>query len=461
MMFFAVLLWKKLPCLAKRVYICFQIKNITHVFTQRIRNSYTNRNRKPATRASEKDNRSLYAVAFLPKTLCRAPFEARRHTQSRRPVEDSIYHEAGFARQLPVRPVDGAFEPGGASAFLERHNRHADRNPAHAARPRRMGNAVARCLYMVGLRPGDIFQNSSGYGMFTGGLGFQYGAERLGMLTVPAAAGNTKRQIKFITDFGTTALHAIPSYAGRLYEVMVEMGIDPRRDTKLHTLIIGAEPHSEEQRRRIENMLGVKAYNSFGMSEMCGPGVAFECTEQNGLHIWEDYYIVEIVDPQTLEPVPEGEVGELVLTTINREAMPLLRYRTRDLTRILPGECPCGRHHKRLDRMKGRSDDMMILKGVNIFPIQIETVLMQFEELGNNYLITLTNEEANDLMTVEVELNTFCDDYPKLQALTKEITRQLKDEILLTPLVKLVPKGSLPQQDGKAVRVRDLRKTLI
>lgn len=322
-------------------------------------------------------------------------------------------------------------------------------------------NAVARCLYMVGLRPGDIFQNSSGYGMFTGGLGFQYGAERLGMLTVPAAAGNTKRQIKFITDFGTTALHAIPSYAGRLYEVMEEMGIDPRRDTHLRTLIIGAEPHSEEQRRRIEQMLGVKAYNSFGMSEMCGPGVAFECTEQNGLHIWEDYYIVEIVDPVTLEPVPEGEVGELVLTTINREAMPLLRYRTRDLTRILPGECPCGRHHVRLDRMKGRSDDMIILKGVNIFPIQIETVLMQFAELGNDYLITLTNEEANDLMTVEVELNAFSDDYRRLQVLTKEITRQLKDEILITPVVRLVSKGSLPKQEGKAVRVRDLRKTLI
>lgn len=322
-------------------------------------------------------------------------------------------------------------------------------------------NAVARCLYMVGLRPGDIFQNSSGYGMFTGGLGFQYGAERLGMLTVPAAAGNTKRQIKFITDFGTTALHAIPSYAGRLYEVMEEMGIDPRRDTHLRTLIIGAEPHSEEQRRRIEQMLGVKAYNSFGMSEMCGPGVAFECTEQNGLHIWEDYYIVEIVDPMTLEPVPEGEVGELVLTTINREAMPLLRYRTRDLTRILPGECPCGRHHLRLDRMKGRSDDMIILKGVNIFPIQIETVLMQFAELGNDYLITLTNEEANDLMTVEVELNAFSDDYRRLQVLTKEISRQLKDEILITPVVRLVSKGSLPKQEGKAVRVRDLRKTLI
>ena len=322
-------------------------------------------------------------------------------------------------------------------------------------------NAVARCLYMVGLRPGDIFQNSSGYGMFTGGLGFQYGAERLGMLTVPAAAGNTKRQIKFITDFGTTALHAIPSYAGRLHEVMEEMGIDPRRDTKLRTLIIGAEPHSDEQRRRIEDMLGVKAYNSFGMSEMCGPGVAFECPEQNGLHIWEDYYIVEIVDPETLEPVPEGEVGELILTTINREAMPLLRYRTRDLTRILPGECPCGRHHKRLDRMKGRSDDMMILKGVNIFPIQIENILMQFKELGTDYLITLTNLEANDEMTVEIELNDFIDDYGFMQRLTKEITRRLKDEILITPIVKLVPKGSLPKQEGKAVRVKDLRKTLI
>ena len=180
-------------------------------------------------------------------------------------------------------------------------------------------------------------------------------------------------------------------------------------------MIIGAEPHSEEQRRRIEDMLGVKAYNSFGMSEMCGPGVAFECQEQNGLHIWEDYYIVEIIDPDTLEPVPEGEVGVLVLTTINREAMPLLRYRTRDLTRILPGECPCGRHHKRLDRMKGRSDDMIILKGVNIFPIQIETILLQFKELGSDYLITLETAESNDEMTVEVELSQlFTDDYGRL-----------------------------------------------
>lgn len=322
-------------------------------------------------------------------------------------------------------------------------------------------NAVARCLHMVGLRPTDVFQNSSGYGMFTGGLGFQYGAERLGMLTVPAAAGNTLRQIKFIKDFGTTALHAIPSYATRLFEVMQQEGIDPRKDTRLTTLIIGAEPHSEEQRKKIEEMLGVKAYNSFGMSEMCGPGVAFECKEQNGLHIWEDYYIVEIVDPDTLEPVPDGEFGELVLTTINREAMPLLRYRTRDLTRVLPGECPCGRQHKRLDRMRGRSDDMIILKGVNIFPIQIETILMQFKELGTNYLITLENDDNNDIMIVEVEVNPIAvDDFAQLTSLQKEITRRLKDEILVTPKVRLVPNGNLPQSEGKAVRVKDNRKTL-
>ncbi len=320
-------------------------------------------------------------------------------------------------------------------------------------------NAVARCLWMVGCRPNDVFQNSSGYGMFTGGLGFQYGAELLGMLTVPAAAGNTLRQIKFFTDFGTTVVHAIPSYASRIFEVMQEKGIDPRRDTKLRTLVIGAEPHSEDTRKRIEEMLGVKAYNSFGMSEMCGPGVAFECKEQNGMHIWEDYYIVEIVDPDTLEPVPDGEIGELVLTTLKREAMPLLRYRTRDLTRILPGECPCGRHHKRLDRMKGRSDDMIILKGVNIFPIQIETILMQFKELASDYLITLETKENNDAMTVEVEVadNMSFDDFGKLQNLEREITRQLRDEILITPKVKLVPKGSLPKSEGKAVRVKDLR----
>lgn len=320
-------------------------------------------------------------------------------------------------------------------------------------------NQVARCMYMVGLRDTDVFQNTSGYGMFTGGLGFQYGAEKLGALTIPAAAGNTKRQIKFITDFGTTCLHIIPSYATRLAEVFYELGMDPQKDTKLKTICIGAEPHSEEQRQRIEQLLGVKAYNCFGMSEMNGPGVAFECTEQNGLHIWEDYVIVEIIDPVTLEPVPDGSVGELVLTTINREAMPLFRYRTRDLTRILPGECPCGRTHKRIDRFKGRSDDMIILKGVNIFPIQIEKILMNFKELASNYLITIETVGNSDEMQVEVEISDlFTDDYGVLQKLSKEITRQLKDELLITPHLKLVAKGSLPVQEGKAVRVKDLRK---
>ena len=320
-------------------------------------------------------------------------------------------------------------------------------------------NQVARCMFMVGLRDTDVFQNTSGYGMFTGGLGFQYGAEKLGALTVPAAAGNTKRQIKFITDFGTTCLHIIPSYATRLAEVFYELGIDPRKETKLKTICIGAEPHSEEQRKRIEQLLGVKAYNCFGMSEMNGPGVAFECTEQNGLHIWEDYVIVEIIDPVTLEPVPDGTIGELVLTTINREAMPLFRYRTRDLTRIIPGTCPCGRTHKRLDRFKGRSDDMIILKGVNIFPIQIEKILMNFKELANNYLITIETVGNSDEMQVEVEISDlFTDDYSTLQKLSKNITHQLKDELLITPRLKLVAKGSLPVQEGKAIRVRDLRK---
>ena len=319
-------------------------------------------------------------------------------------------------------------------------------------------NQIARCMYMVGIRDTDIFQNTSGYGMFTGGLGFQYGAEKLGCLTVPAAAGNTKRQIKFITDFGTTCLHLIPSYALRLAEAMIAEGLDPQKDTHLHTFVIGAEPHSEEQRRRIEQMMGVKAYNCYGMSEMCGPGVAFECKEQNGLHIWEDYVMMEIIDPETLEPVRDHEVGELVLTSLRREAMPLIRFRTRDLTRILPGECSCGRTHKRIARLTGRTDDMIILKGVNIFPVQVEKVLMQFKELGSNYLITMETVDNRDEMLIEVELCDFStDNYSRLQNLAQTVTRHLKDELLITPRLKLVSKGSLPVQEGKAVRVRELR----
>lgn len=319
-------------------------------------------------------------------------------------------------------------------------------------------NLVARCLYMAGVRRTDVFQNSSGYGMFTGGLGFQYGAERLGCTTVPAAAGNSKRQIKFIQDFHTTVLHAIPSYATRLAEVFEEEGIDPA-STSLRIMAIGAEPHTDEQRRKIEQLLGVKAYNSFGMTEMNGPGVGFECKEQNGMHIWEDCYVVEIIDPVTCEPVPDGEVGELVLTTLDRQMMPLIRYRTRDLTRILPEPCPCGRTHVRIDRLKGRTDDMFIIKGVNVFPMQVEKVLMQHPEMGSNYLITLFTKDGQDYMTVEVELNELStDNILELEALRKEITRELKDEILLTPKLSFVKKGSLPQSEGKAVRVKDIRE---
>lgn len=319
-------------------------------------------------------------------------------------------------------------------------------------------NMIARNMYMVGCRDTDVFQNSSGYGMFTGGLGFQYGAERLGATTIPAAAGNSKRQIMFIRDFGTTCLHAIPSYAVRLAEVFKDEGIDPR-STRLHTLFIGAEPHTDEQRRRIEKLLGVKAYNSFGMTEMNGPGVAFECKQQDGMHLWEDNYIVEIVDPDTLEPVPDGEYGEMVLTTLDRTMMPILRYRTRDLTRIIPGKCACGRTHRRIDRIKGRTDDMFIIKGVNVFPMQVEKILAQFPVLGSNYLITLDTVDDNDIMTVEVELDDMRTDvYPELQKITRNIQRALKDEILLTPKIKLVNKGSIHTSEGKAVRVKDLRE---
>jgi phenylacetate-CoA ligase len=323
-------------------------------------------------------------------------------------------------------------------------------------------NLMARSLFTAGIRDTDVFQNMSGYGLFTGGLGFQYGIERLGALSIPSAAGNSLRQIKLMMDFGTTAAHAIPSYLARLYEVFLEQGLDPKRDTKLHTLIIGAEPHSEEHRRRIEAMFGVKAYNSFGLSEMNGPGVGIECTCQNGFHIWEDAFIVEIVNPDTLEPVPDGEIGELVMTTLDRRAMPLIRYRTRDLTRFLPGDCPCGRTHRRLDRISGRTDDMFIIKGCNVFPMQIEGVLMKIPEVKTDYLITLETINDNDEVIVEVEVKRewFSGDLIKLDKLSREIVHKIKDEILVSPTVKLVEPGSLPQSEGKAVRVIDKRKKI-
>ncbi len=319
---------------------------------------------------------------------------------------------------------------------------------------------MARCMYMTGARPGDVFQNMTGYGLFTGGLGFHHGAERLGMLTIPVGAGNTRRQIQLMKDFASTILHIIPSYALHLMDVLTELRIDPRRDLQLRIAYLGAEPYSEEVRRRVEEFYGVKVYNSYGLSEMNGPGVAFECPEQCGMHIWEDAYLVEVVDPQTLEPVPDGSLGELVLTTLNREAMPLIRYRTKDLTRILPGECPCGRAHRRLDRIQGRSDDMFIIKGVNIFPIQVEQVLMAIPEVGTNYQIVLQRELNIDDMIVKVEVTDriFVEDMRHLQRLHKKITHELKNELLVTPRVELVEPLALPRQEGKAIRLLDTRK---
>ena len=320
-------------------------------------------------------------------------------------------------------------------------------------------NLMARSMFAAGVRDSDVFQNICGYGLFTGGLGFQYGAEKLGCLSIPAGAGNSLRQIRLMRDFGTSVAHAIPSYLGRLFDVFQEEGLDPRCDTRLHTLVIGAEPHTEDHRRRIEEMFGVKAYNSFGLTEMNGPGVAFECTEQNGLHIWEDAYIVEIIDPITLQPVADGETGELVMTTLDRQAMPVIRYRTRDLTRFLPGHCPCGRSHRRLDRISGRSDDMFIVKGCNIFPMQVEGVLMKLPEVGDDYRIMLETIEDQDEMIVEVEVKRewFNGDIAFLDRLQKRLAHLIRDEVLVRPLIKLVEPGSIPKAEGKAVRVFDRR----
>ena len=318
---------------------------------------------------------------------------------------------------------------------------------------------LARCMYMTGARPGDTFQNLTGYGLFTGGLGFQYGAERLGLLTIPSGSGNSKRQVQLMRDFSTNVIHIIPSYALRLMDVMMEVGVDPKRDLQLRLAYLGAEPYSEEVRRRVEEFYGIKVFNSYGLSEMNGPGVAFECVHQAGMHVWEDAYFVEIVNPDTLEPVPEGAFGELVLTSLKREGMPILRYRTRDITRIIPGACPCGRVHKRMDRIQGRSDDMFIIKGVNIFPMQVEQVLMNIPEVGNNYVIVLEREHNVDDMVVRVEMTdkAFVEDMRHLQRLQKKITHDLKSDLQITPRVELVEPNGLPRSEGKATRLIDRR----
>jgi phenylacetate-CoA ligase len=321
-------------------------------------------------------------------------------------------------------------------------------------------NLLSRCLYMAGMRKTDVFQNMMTYGLFTGGLGFHYGAEKIGALVIPAGSGNSKRQIQLMMDFATTAVHVIPSYALHLSTVFTELNLDPRRDTKVRIAFIGAEPHTEKMRRRIEEIFGYKAFNSYGLSEMNGPGVAFECPCQDGMHIWEDSFLVEIINPQTLEPVADGEEGELVMTTLQREGMPLLRYRTKDLTRIIPGPCACGRTHRRIERIKGRTDDMLIIKGVNIFPMQVEKKLMEIDGVGTNFLIILEREEFNDSMTVKVEVSKkyFSGELKQLETLQKKIGDELKSEILITPKIDLVEPDSIPKGEGKAVRVIDNRK---
>jgi phenylacetate-CoA ligase len=320
-------------------------------------------------------------------------------------------------------------------------------------------NLLARCMYMTGMRKSDVFQNMMTYGLFTGGLGFHYGAEKIGALVIPAGAGNSKRQIQLMRDFTTTCIHIIPSYALHLSTVFDEVGVDPK-GTNVRIAFVGAEPHSEKMRQKIEEIYGFKAYNSYGLSEMNGPGVAFECPHQNGLHIWEDNFIVEILDPVTHKPLPDGEEGELVMTTLMREGMPILRYQTKDLTRIYSQPCDCGRTHRRIERITGRTDDMLILKGVNIFPIQIEKKLMGINGVGKNFLIILDREGYNDLMTVKVEVEKpfFDGELKQLEQLRRQIVEELKSDILITPKVDLVSPGSLPNTEGKAVRVIDNRK---
>ena len=317
---------------------------------------------------------------------------------------------------------------------------------------------VARSMYMTGVRPGDVFQNMMGYGLFTGGLGFHYGGERLGALTIPAGAGNSARQLQLMQQFGSTVIHIIPSFALYLLNTFAKHGLDPR-DLPLRIAFVGAEPHSEDMRRRIEAAYGLKAYNSYGLSEMNGPGVAFECPEQNGMHVWEDAFLLEVLDPETLEPVGPGVVGELVFTNLTRQGMPLLRYRTRDLAAYDDSPCPCGRSSRRLSRIQGRSDDMLIVKGVNIFPLQIDQVLMAMPEVGSHYLVEVTREDFSDLMHVKVEVqaNFFQEDLKYLSKLQKRITEALKSELLVTPRVELVEPNTLPRTEGKAQRVVDKR----
>jgi len=318
---------------------------------------------------------------------------------------------------------------------------------------------MARSFVSAGVHRGDIIHNSYGYGLFTGGLGAHYGAEKLGASVIPMSGGNTKRQILIMKDFGSTVLTCTPSYSLYLAEAAREEGVD-FRSLSLRVGIFGAEPWSESMRTEIEEKLNLSAIDIYGLSEIMGPGVAIECQEAKcGLHIWEDHFIPEIINPETGEPVPEGDKGELVITTITKEGIPLLRYRTRDITSMTYEPCTCGRTHARIARMSGRSDDMLIIRGVNVFPSQIESILMRIEGVEPHYLLIVDRKGNLDTLEVQVEVDErlFSDEIKHLQAMAGAIEKEIKDLLSLTCKVRLVEPKTIMRSEGKAKRVIDNR----
>lgn len=309
----------------------------------------------------------------------------------------------------------------------------------------------------------DVMQICYGYGLFTGGLGAHYGSISADCATIPISAGNTERQIRILREMGPTILACTPSYAMHIADTSIEMGLDPARDFNLRAGIHGAEPFSDNFRRDLERKLGYRVLDIYGLTETMGPGVAIECWEQQGLHIAEDHFYPEIINPETGEVLPDGEWGELVITTLDREASPVVRYRTRDITRIIPGECPCGRTHRRIDRIHGRTDDMLIIRGVNVFPSQIEDVMKTFPEMSSWYQIEVdTDHRSLDIVTLKAEPNpdVDLDSIADIDRLQKRISAALKAALSVGVKVKLVEPKSIPRSEGKAKRIVDLRKEL-
>ncbi len=318
---------------------------------------------------------------------------------------------------------------------------------------------MARVLSTTGLTKKDSMQIIYNYGFFTGGFGFHYGAERLGISVIPTGSGNTKKQIEIMRDFGTTSFTSTPSYAIHLGETAEEMSIIPEKDLKLKIGVFGGEPWGEGMRQRIEELFHINAYDNYGLSELCGPGVAVECTEKEGLHVWEDYFIMEVIDPKTGELVGEGERGELVFTPLWKEAMPIFRYRTRDISRVFKEKCNCGLHFRKIERLHGRSDDMLIIRGVNIFPSQIEEVILENPIFKGHYSIIVERKESLDTLTIEIEVtkDLFTGNLKDLIELKEKVEEKLNNVLLVKANVRLVEEGAIPRSQGKAQRVIDKR----